>query len=119
MRALSCFENIYLHKESVDFRKGINGLSQLVESDMGVSSMEGSYLFVFCNRGRDKLRILYWDKTGFALWHKQLEEDAFKWPQGKVSKALEISVQELEWLLEGVDITKIKTHREKSYKYVG
>ena len=56
---------IYLHKQPVDFRKSINGLSVIVEEHMRLSAFSGA-LFVFCNRQRDKVKVLYWDQTGFA-----------------------------------------------------
>jgi transposase len=63
---------IYLHRAPVDFRKAINGLSIIVDNEMGHSIFDDG-LFVFCNKGRDKLKVLYWDKTGFCLWQKRLE----------------------------------------------
>ena len=70
---------IYLYRDAVDFRKSINGLVMIVEQELGLSPFAGA-LYVFCNRGRDKLKLVYWDKTGFALWYKRLEKDKFKWP---------------------------------------
>jgi transposase len=64
---------IYLHRQFVDFRKSINGLSVIVESEMDLPIMSGG-LFIFCNKAKDKLKILYWDKTGFALWYKRLKK---------------------------------------------
>ena len=61
---------IYLYKQPVDFRKSINGLSAIVEAEMDRSPFSGA-VFVFCNRRRDKVRALYWDKTGFCLWYKR------------------------------------------------
>ncbi len=78
---------VYLHRDFVDFRKSINGLAAIVETDMALPLMSGA-LFVFCNKGKDKLKILYWDNTGFALWYKRLEKDKFKWP-GKLSMPLQ------------------------------
>jgi transposase len=70
-------------------------------------------LFVFCNRSKDKLKILYWDKTGFALWYKRLEKDKFKWPNSQQSDVLTLSKQQLDWLLSGYDVVghqAIDTH---------
>jgi len=79
MKMFMAAPDVYLHRQFVDFRKSINGLAALVESELALSAMSGA-LFVFCNKGRDKLKILYWDRTGFALWYKRLEKDKFKWP---------------------------------------
>ena len=64
---------VFLHRDVVDFRKSINGLTAIVEDDLNRDAYTGE-LFVFCNKAKDKLKILYWDKTGFALWYKRLEE---------------------------------------------
>ena len=63
--------DIYLYMDIVDFRKSINGLIVVVEQDMNLNPFRDA-LFVFCNKKRDKVKILYWDKTGFALWDKRL-----------------------------------------------
>jgi hypothetical protein len=78
---------IYLHVDPVDFRKSINGLSLIVEDEMALSSISGS-LFVFCNKKRDKLKALYWDESGFALWYKRLEKEKFKGKIGKADQAI-------------------------------
>ena len=70
--------DIYLHRDFVDFRKAINGLVVIVEQQMQLSPLSGA-IFIFCNKSRDKLKILYWDKTGFALWQKRLDKARFKW----------------------------------------
>jgi transposase len=57
---------VFLYRDFVDFRKAINGLSLIVEQQMLLSPLNGS-VYVFCNKCRDKLKVLYWDKTGFAL----------------------------------------------------
>jgi transposase len=62
--------DIYLYMDIVDFRKSINGLIVVVEQDMKLNPFRDA-LFVFCNKKRDKVKILYWDKTGFALWYKR------------------------------------------------
>ncbi|SDB17579.1 IS66 Orf2 like protein [Pseudidiomarina indica] len=69
---------IYLYKQPFNFRKSINGLSAIVEAEMDRSPFSGA-VFVFCNRQRDKVRALYWNKTAFCLWYKRLEKNKFKW----------------------------------------
>ena len=95
--------SVYLHRDFVDFRKSINGLAGIVEAELELPVMNGA-LFVFCNKGRDKLKILYWDKTGFALWYKRLEKDKFKWPTKLTTSTMSLSEHQLNWLLSGFDI---------------
>jgi len=101
---------IYLHKAPVDFRKSINGLSAIVESEMALSPFSGA-LFIFCNRQRDKLKVLYWDKTGFCLWYKRLEKAKFKWPRKMPGSTITLTEQQWAWLLDGLDITLMKGHQ--------
>jgi transposase len=115
MRALSTFKHVYICREAVDGRKQINTLAVLVEADLGRSPLDGS-LFVFVNRRRDTLKMLYYDRTGFALWCKRLESATFrwlKWPQTR--GAAEISTRHLEMLLDGFDVFSTKPHEEKNY----
>jgi transposase len=95
--------DVYLCSQFVDFRKSINGLSALVEFELECSPTSGA-VFVFCNKGRDKLKVLYWDKTGFALWYKRLEKDKFKWPSKLTEQTMTLSEQQLHWLLSGFDV---------------
>jgi transposase len=110
MTCLAELSEIYIHRDAVDFRKSINGLMMIVEHDMELSPFNGA-LFVFCNKGRDKLKVLYWDRTGFCLWYKRLEKDKFKWPSQSSSAILSLSEQQWHWLLSGLDITKMQGHQ--------
>ena len=94
---------VYLCRQFVDFRKSINGLAALVESDLELSIMSGA-LFVFCNKSRDKLKLLYRDQTGFALWYKRLDRDKFKWPSKLNDQTMKLTEQQLHWLLSGFDV---------------
>jgi transposase len=94
---------VYLHREPVDFRKSINGLAIIVEQQLSLQVTDGS-VFVFCNKGRDKLKILYWDSTGFALWYKRLEQAKFKWPTQREDECMSLSEQQFHWLLSGFDV---------------
>ena len=106
---------IYLYCQSVDFRKSINGLALLVEQDLDRSPFDPG-LYLFSNKNRDKLKALYWDKTGFALWYKRLEKHRFKWPSKQDKKDLTLSEQQLQWLLDGYDIIG---HQPLSYYFSG
>ena len=100
---------VYLHRQPVDFRKSINGLSALVEQAMGMSPFCPA-LFVFGARRRDKIKVLYWDQTGFCLWYKRLEKDRFLWPRMAVDDVITLQAEQFDWLLRGLDILKIKPH---------
>ena len=104
---------VYLALGSTDMRKSINGLSILVESNLDLDPFSG-HLFVFCNRRRNILKILYWDRNGFCLWHKRLEKHRVKWPEA-VSEVLKIDQRELLWLIEGLDIEQRQAHEMLSY----
>ncbi|VAW48896.1 Mobile element protein [hydrothermal vent metagenome] len=114
MTQLSGMTDIYLHRDAVDFRKSINGLMVIVEDQMNLSPFHRA-LFVFCNRKRDKIKALYWDDTGFCLWYKRLEKDTFKWPSQSKQSTLSLTEKEWDWLLSGLDLTKMQTHQALSY----
>lgn len=108
-------ERVYLHVDAVDLRKSINGLVLIVEQQLLLSPFIDA-LFIFSNKKRDKLKILYWDKTGFALSYKRLEKHRFKWPQGIEDKQMVLTEQQLQWLLGGFDIID---HPPLQYRSVG
>ena len=101
---------VYLHRDAVDFRKQINGLSVLVQEAMALSPFEAG-LFVFCNKQRNQLKVLYWDATGFALWQKRLEKDKFKWPRRHGDEVIALGHEQWSWLLRGFDISQIQPHK--------
>lgn len=105
---------IYLRPGKTDFRKSINGLSMMVQEYMRENPFSGNY-FVFCNRDKTMLKILYWDRNGFCLWQKRLEEDKFRWPN-IATEIYEISKEEYEWLLLGLDF--YNAHKIRRYKTV-
>lgn len=105
---------VYLALGVTDMRKAINGLSILVENALGGNLFSGD-LFVFCNRKKTLVKILYWDFNGFALWQKRLEKEQFSWPKNK-GAAAEIESRELEWLLAGLDIEK--AHQRLEYSFI-
>ena len=101
---------VYLHIEPVDFRKAINGLSLIVSDSMGLSPFDQA-IFVFCNKRRNQIKVLYWDQTGFVMWQKRLEKEKFKWPKQIKTTALRIDTEQWQWLLRGFDITRIQPHK--------
>lgn len=110
MKNMLSFSSIFLHKDPVDFRKHVHGLSLIVVNFMKLNFYDNA-LFAFTNKTKTKIRLLYWDHTGIAMWSKTLEGYTFHWPSFSHDTGLKLSHQELEWLLSGVDIKKIKTHK--------
>ena len=104
---------VYLALGSTDMRKSINGLSILVENNMDLDPFSG-HLFVFCNRRRSILKVLYWDRNGFCLWHKRLEKHRFRWLDSE-RDVLKIGQRELMWLIDGLEIEQRKAHERLSY----
>jgi transposase len=98
-----------------DMRKQINGLSAIVQQLRSEGPFDGSY-FVFCGKTRRVAKILYWDKTGFCLWQKRLEQNSFPWPRDG-SELDEITRQNIRLLLKGIDVWK--EHKTLVYKVAG
>lgn len=103
--------------EPVDMRKSIDGLSVLVEQELELDPF-AAQLFVFSNRRRDKLKILYWDRSGFALWYKRLEKARFPWPQTHDAAVVSLTGRELGWLLDGIDFFRLAPHQTLQYRAV-
>nr|WP_256503925.1 MULTISPECIES: IS66 family insertion sequence element accessory protein TnpB [unclassified Cupriavidus] len=101
-----------MHRDPVDFRLGINGLSILVEQAARLNPLDSS-LYVFGNRRRDRIKILGWDGTGFWLFLKRLEADRFVWPD--TADIVKLTVEQLHWLLDGIDIAVVKKHPQRFY----
>ncbi len=114
MKSVDKFDAIYIYNGKVDFRRSIDGLSNMVQEELKMDVFQNS-LFLFFNKRKNKLKILYWDKSGFALWYKRLEEERFKIPKNIEGNHLSLTYKELEWLLEGYDIAKKKPHQELKY----
>ncbi len=116
MRLTSSHTKVFIGLGNTDMRKSINGLSALVESMLDIDPFSG-HLFVFSNRRRNIVKILYWDRNGFCLWHKRLEKERFKWPDHD-GISLEIDHRQLSWLLDGLDYSRLKAHKSLSYSAV-
>lgn len=117
MRPANDLDTVWLAREPVDFRKGINGLSILVEDQLARDPFSGQ-LFVFTNKKRDKVKILYWERSGFCMWQKQLEKEHFKWPAHLPGDVLTLDGQQLNWLLDGYDLAAMRPHRSLCYRTV-
>ena len=105
---------VYIAPGATDMRKSINGLSILVADQLDLDPLSG-HLFGFCNRKRDIVKILYWDRNGFCLFHKRLEKNSFQWPETAAS-VLKIRGNELSWLLDGLSLHQEQAHQQLSYE---
>jgi len=112
--------------DPVDFRMGINGLSVLIESSLKYDPFSRN-LFCFTNKRRNQIKVLYWERSGFCLWLKRLEEERFKWPthmrragagQPDRPPVARLTQEQLTWLLDGLDLKQLKPHRELEYRTV-
>ncbi|MBN2899716.1 MAG: IS66 family insertion sequence element accessory protein TnpB [Clostridia bacterium] len=104
------YEQVYLAVGNTDLRKSIDGLALLVSEHFKLDPFSRS-LFVFCNRRRDKIKILEWDTTGFWLHYKRLEKDTFQWPEFTEGTHLPISERSFRWLLDGLSIQERHAHK--------
>lgn len=114
MIALSEHTRVYLALGATDMRKQIDGLAVLVEDVLEQDPFANS-LFVFCNRRRDKLKAVWWDQTGFALWYKRLDESKFHWPRHADEEVLLLNEEQLHWLLRGFDLARMQPHKSLDY----
>lgn len=108
---------VFLYTGHVDMRKSINGLSAMVEQELELNPMMQA-LFVFCNRGRDKVKLLYWERNGFVLWYKRLEKQRFTWIKTNDAGATQLSGYALNLLLDGLDIFNNQPHQTLYYRSV-
>jgi len=105
---------IFVKPGATDFRKQINGLSIIVQEELELDPLNGN-LYLFCNKRKNRLKILYWDKTGFCMWLKRLEENKFPWPMTS-KEALEIDLDKMKMLLAGIDFWN--AHKELKYSKI-
>lgn len=100
---------IFLCTDDTDMRKSFSALSGVVRSQMNLDPLSG-YLFVFKNKRADRIKLLYWDRDGLAIWYKRLQKGTFKFPSlNNISSAgLEIDASTLRLILDGIDLKGIR-----------
>jgi transposase len=114
MLGLGAATRIYVAVGSTDMRKGFEGLYGLVRDQLGLDPLSG-HLCLFCNKGRNRLKVLYWDGSGLWICAKRLERGRFSWPSdGEQSARVTLSQEELSLLLGGIDLTR--TRRKNWYR---
>ena len=107
---------IYLYRQPVDFRKQSHGLAAIVEGELGHNPFSGG-LYVFTNRGYNRIKMLMWEGNGFVLYYKALAEETFIWPKGEEALMF-LTGQQINFLLDGMDIMALRGHRTLDYKSV-
>jgi transposase len=105
MLALTAATRIYLYRPVCDMRKSFAGLCGLIRQELAQDPLSG-FLFVFCNRPRNRVKLLYWDSDGLAIWYKRLEKGTFSLPEGSAADG-RIDRRDLNLLLEGVIPKKV------------
>ena len=112
MLTLPTSVRIYLARGATDMRKSIDGLTGLVQQVFAHDPFSG-HLFAFCNRCKDRIKILYWEPSGFWLLHKRLERGTFAWPvpEDSTHTHVELSSTDLAALLGGIDLRRAKKQR--------
>ena len=117
MFKLAADVQVYLHREPIDFRAGINSLAVRVQETMGLDPFACG-VFAFCNRRRDRMKLLFFDRSGFVLVLKQLSEDKFRWPQ-REDTVVRLTSAQLHWILDGIDIDAMVRHPVRHYQVAG
>lgn len=113
MISLPTTNGIYLYSQPADMRKGFSGLSGIIRNELGKTPNDGS-LFLFINRRKDKLKALYWDRDGMAIWYKTLERGSFERIRRPGQTSVELDAADLAMLLGGISIENAK--RRKRFK---
>lgn len=104
---------VYLHREPIDFRAGINSLAVLVQETMALDPFAPA-VFAFCNRRRDRMKLLFFDRSGFVLVLKRL----FRWPR-RQETVMRLTTEQLHWILDGIDIDAMVRHPVRQYQVAG
>lgn len=100
---------VYLHRAPVDMRKQIDGLALLAKDVIREDPTSGA-LFGFINAQRNKLKLLVWERNGFIVWYKRLEREKFHWPRRGDEAVVTLTGEQLNWLLDGYDVWRMKPH---------
>lgn len=107
-------EQVYLHCAPVDMRRQIDGLAILAKEVIQQDPTSGA-LFVFINTRRNKLKLWVWERNGFILWCKRLERDKFHWPRHVAEAVVTMNAEQMNFLLDGYDVWRMKPHEALSF----
>ena len=101
-------DKVYLACGYTDLRRGIDGLANIVQQQFQLDPFTNT-LFLFCGRRRDRIKALYWERNGFVLLYKRLENGVFQWPRNE-TEARELTPQQYRWLMEGLKVDQPNAH---------
>lgn len=110
MIALPPQMRVFLYRQPTDMRKSFHGLVALTESELKQDPLSGS-LFVFFNRRRDRIKILYWGETGFCIWYQQLQRGTYQLPDPESldgHHTLQVTRSQLSLILDGIDLSSAR-----------
>jgi len=101
--------HVYIACGYTDLRRGIDGLVSIVQQTFKLDPFEDS-IFLFCGKKPNRIKALYWDKNGFVILYKRLEDGKFQWPRNN-NEVRDLTMQQLRWLMEGLSIEQPKAHK--------
>lgn len=115
MLTISPAVKIFLYADVADLRRGYDGLASIVENSMEENPLSG-YIYIFLNRRRNRIKLLYWAVDGYAIWMKRLERGSFELvhPESPETKRIEITASQLALILEGIELSSVR--RRKRYQ---
>jgi transposase len=108
---------IHLACGYTDLRKSIDGLAALVQLSYDLDPFSESW-FVFCNKDRDKLKLLRWDNNGFWLYYRRLEKGRFQWPRACEVQTKSVTHRQLMWLLDGLTLEQKRAHKPVTFREI-
>ncbi|SBS27137.1 IS66 Orf2 like protein [Marinomonas spartinae] len=107
---------IYLYRQPVDFRKAALGRAAIVEQEQGRNPFDGA-LYAFTNRRYNNIKCVFWEDNGFVLYYKALAEEKFRWSKGDEA-IMSLTGQQINWLLDSYDVSRMKGHKKLHYESV-
>lgn len=120
MLSISPAIKIFLYGGAADLRRGYDGLAAIVQDAMGQDPLSGS-LFIFVNRRGNRVKLLYWDRDGYAIWMKRLESGSFELPRSKIpdSPCVKLTSSQLSLILEGIELSSVRRRRRFQLRPAG
>lgn len=120
MLSISPAVKIFLYGQAADLRRGYDGLASIVQEAMGEDPLSGS-LFIFVNKRGNRLKLLYWDNDGYALWMKRLERGCFELPKPSDadSPSVKLTASQLTLILEGIELSSVRRRRRFQLQRAG